>query len=511
MNTILIISGTTCLSLWSLMTAMTRGLPEPWCRFLARVAPRSWDGEIARLANGFYYDVPNRNMPTIAFLAVFFLVFGAVAFVSNHVEKHPARRHSLFIIMLFAVLLRLSAWPGILVHENDIYRYLWDGRSLCHGVNPYKYAPAELFVFQGEEPVDYRSDDYAVVYRARDYTAADRAAIGTLNRQRAENTVLFARIGHKPVPTVYPPAAELFFALSARLKPQSIYFMKGLFVLLDLGVIALIVGILRRLKLKPEMCVVYAWSPLVIKEYANAGHYDPLAVFFMLLAVLLFLQGREAAGVAALAISFLSKFFALPLLPFFLVRKRMEKIAIFTGVAMAFYVPFWVWGGAGQDVFEGLQMYGRQWTYNGSLFAALFVFLEKISPQLAATLVPAKVMAGLMFSGVILFQISIPTRDTRHFVYKCFMSSAWLFLLNPVGDPWYFCWLMPFVCIFPRKSFVLLSGLLALSYLNFRPDLAWTEVRFLRIPLLSWIIYLPFFLLFIAEECKASHCLATNK
>ncbi len=44
---------------------------------------------------------------------------------------------------------------------------------------------------------------------------------------------------------------------------------------------------LRRLGRDPSWILFYAWCPLPVKEYANTGHFDPLATFFTVLAVLL--------------------------------------------------------------------------------------------------------------------------------------------------------------------------------------------------------------------------------
>jgi hypothetical protein len=76
---------------------------------------------------------------------------------------------------------------------------------------------------------------------------------------------------------------------------------------------------------------------------------------------------------------------------------------------------------------------------------------------------------------------------------------AGLFILNPVGDPWYFTWVIPFLCIFPYKSWILLSGLLVFSYINFRMDLVLVYWEFMDIPAVSWAIYLPFLLAVIKK------------
>jgi len=74
-----------------------------------------------------------------------------------------------------------------------------------------------------------------------------------------------------------------------------------------------------------------------------------------------------------------------------------------------------------------------------------------------------------------------------------------LFLLNPVGEPWYFCWVIPFLCFFPYRSLLLLSWLLIFSYLSFAHDFGAMRAGSLEIPILNAVQYAPFFLFFVWE------------
>ena len=42
-----------------------------------------------------------------------------------------------------------------MIHENDIYRYVWDGKTSLHKINPFKYAPADLFMYEYGLSEDY--------------------------------------------------------------------------------------------------------------------------------------------------------------------------------------------------------------------------------------------------------------------------------------------------------------------------------------------------------------------
>jgi hypothetical protein len=50
-----------------------------------------------------------------------------------------------------------------------------------------------------------------------------------------------------------------------------------------------------------------------------------------------------------------------------------------------------------------------------------------------------------------------------------------ILLVTPTMDPWYLCWLLPILCVFPWYAWGLLTGTVALSYLYYwkEQDLWW--------------------------------------
>lgn len=479
MNKYLITIGSICTVLWAFMTAMTKGIPVDWCIALDRMTFSLMSDSVFRMANGFFYDVSNNEMPTIMFLILFFVIFALTAFLFFKIEKGCTKKSSLWIILFFSVLFRVIVLPGELIHENDIYRYLWDGKTLTHRVNPYKYAPADLLMVEEEEG----------------------RQVEVLIQQRKANPRFFERIGHPEVPTIYPPLMQVLFAFSVWIKGDSILFMKFLFVLFDVGVIWLIVKFLKYFKKDPCLCLLYGWSPLVLKEFANSGHYDAVAVFFALLGLYWVLKKQNFKGVTMLALATLSKFFALVLLPVLKIRFKKRDFFIYGLIMIGAYLPFIVMGNTGlHGVFQGFLTYNREWAYNGSIFALVSAIFKHFLPLLATSLLPAKVVVGFIYAGILYFLSRGSRRENKDILHRCFLSIAALFILSPVGDPWYFCWVMPFLCIFPYRSGILLSGLIVLSYLNFRSDIFILEKSLFYIPVLSWMIYMPFFVLAYVEQ-----------
>ena len=92
-------------------------------------------------AEGFFYDLPNEQMPFGRFFVLYTIAFGLYLFVIIKTSTFPANKRNIFIVLGGAFVFRLILIPSVPVHENDIYRYIWDGKVSVAGINPYKHAP----------------------------------------------------------------------------------------------------------------------------------------------------------------------------------------------------------------------------------------------------------------------------------------------------------------------------------------------------------------------------------
>ncbi|MBI4531385.1 MAG: DUF2029 domain-containing protein, partial [Candidatus Latescibacteria bacterium] len=218
------------------------------------------------------------------FLA-FALYIGAVLLE----QKQIRGRYHLPLIVSFALLFRLTLFFSEPSLSDDIYRYLWDGKTQNEGINPYRYAP-----------------DARELAPLRDAT--------------------YERINHKEIPTIYPPLAQVVVALTYRLRP-TVGGMKAVMIGIDVTIIYLLILLLREVGQPTSSVIVYAWNPMVVLETAGSGHNDGLAVLFLLLALLWLRKKREALSAVALGCSCLAKFFGGVLVPVFvaeIVRQRRE-------------------------------------------------------------------------------------------------------------------------------------------------------------------------------------------
>ena len=166
---------------------------------------------------------------------------------------------------MFRVLL-LSSEP---IQEVDAYRYLWDGQVAAAAVNPWRFAPRDV--------LDASSSDSSP-------SGGFEKLVAVRDRCSAMLQIL-QRVHFGELTTVYPPVSQVVFAVGAIITPNScdvqvhLIVMKTLIVAFDLATLWILICLLRHVGRPAEWCIVYAWCPLVLKEFANSGHLDAIVVF----------------------------------------------------------------------------------------------------------------------------------------------------------------------------------------------------------------------------------------
>ncbi|VAX26632.1 hypothetical protein MNBD_NITROSPINAE05-1293 [hydrothermal vent metagenome] len=458
------------------------------------------------------------DRPILAFIAIYAVLFVLYALACKFVLQKPDSPNALWCIVLLGLIFRGVIFPAHQIQEDDVYRYLWDGKVFAHGINPYKYAPEETNNY-----LDFKIKD-AKGFMAH-YTEQEREELDLLNSLKWESEAALTtleRVNHAEVPTIYPPMAQFIFRGVATLKPDSIWAMRLAFLIFDLAALYFIVQILGTLGKNKNLCLIYFWSPLVIKETYNSTHLDILGITFLCAAIHYLIRHRHILANLLLVFSVLVKFYPVILLPFFLERAAQKNklsnkpvwttpffLLLMFGVVTALcYLPFL---SSGLKTFEGLKTFSIYWQSNDSLFSLLVYFfgdvlnLQAIEQTIFSNDLPtflSKATVALVLSGTIatlLFRKSFLEKSNTQLLFYFFILMSMVFLLSPVQNPWYLSWVVPFLCLFPWRSWILLTGLMGLYYVDFYFDYQDIGRYSKWIP---WFEYTPFYLLFVYELWK---------
>lgn len=312
-------------------------------------------------------------------------------------KKRGVSRADLYWISAFAVLFRLIGFLGQPIYEDDFYRYLWDGRAFALTGNPYEHPPAAAFGDDGIPP------------------AFDK---------------ILSRINFPELPTIYGPACELVFLLSYWISPGELWPMKLLFLAADLGLL----WVLWKIIGPAAGLVVYAWSPLLLKEIAFTSHTDVLAAFLLFAGMERMTARRPAIAAGLFGLAVAARFFVILLIPAILWRQRARIWAIFSAVLLAMYLPFAVRGSSDA---ASILTFASGWEFNSFVFAVLGSWFGAIGGRIAcATLFLA-------------FYVWWFRKNSGAALVRGDLLLAALFLISPVVNPWYLVLLVPFLALQP--------------------------------------------------------------
>lgn len=240
-------------------------------RYLVLLAITLWliYGAITWFSSQFNLTNPGQNRPIPLVLSLFSLAFllylGAIALV----VRVPQSSRLFYLIIGASIAFRLTVLFSTPIQEVDLHRYIWDGVVCAEGISPYRYPPDQVLAAGDHSPVELQR-----LAEIRDTDEGLNYILQELNKH----------FGY--LPTVYPPTSQAVFALSAYSTPDGasytarVRIMKAWLVLFDVGVILILIRLLSLCRKPIGLSIAYAWCPLVIKEVANSGHLDAIAVFF---------------------------------------------------------------------------------------------------------------------------------------------------------------------------------------------------------------------------------------
>lgn len=348
----------------------------------------------------------------VEFLALTFLAGGVYLVAVFLVERvAPTRRAALWVILLAALAFRLTLLPLEPTLSEDLLRYRWEGRVQAAGFNPYSTAPVD-------------------------------------DRLRSLRDESFPRLTSLNYPAFWPPLAQLGFRLLVRLG-GSTYIFKCAFLLFDLASIYLLLELLAAAGRPLAAVLIYAWNPLVVVEISGSGHYDALAVAAVLLASILIIRERQELSIVALAASAMLKLYAVWLLPVFAVRRKLQSFLVFTGVCAICYLPF---AGAGRALFSGLGLFAAKWRNNASLFNVLLWLVPNEEVAVGIAL-------GIVAGVAAYFAAWRPRGETSELgvLRASYLIIGTLLCVSYSVFPWYFTWIVPYLCFWPNPAWLLLS------------------------------------------------------
>jgi alpha-1,6-mannosyltransferase len=252
---------------------------------------------------------------------------------------------------------RISFWAGVLFRvalifalpnlSDDFYRFVWDGRMLQAGINPFAGLPADFMARLGAEAGETWMDLYP-----------------NLNSQQYHS--------------VYPPVLQGAFVLSTWLSGGdlwgSIMVLKLLVVLAEVGSLFFLDRLVQHFGGKRKWVLLYALNPMVIVELAGNLHFEAFMIFFLLGAIYMLSREKLFAAAPLLALSIASKLLPVLIFPFLIRRlgwKRVFLFGIATGLLSLGLFALFLNADTLPNFLSSIRLYFQSFEFNSGIYYSL--------------------------------------------------------------------------------------------------------------------------------------------
>lgn len=377
------------------------------------------------------YTTPREQFPMLAGF-VLFLFWGYMLRIRTLAGDPRPDRFLFLAAILFRVLLLLAP-PQL---SDDYFRFIWDGRLVAGGFNPYLYLPNTI-----------------------------------VNAVPGLDDLLLQLLNSPGYYTVYPPFNQFLFGLAAVLSPDDIagtvVWLRIPILLADIGSIWLMVKLLKQLGKSPDLALLYGLNPLVILEITGNLHYEGVVVFFVLLAAWLIVRKRIVLAGVAMGLAIATKLLPLMLLPLALRwlgwRSGVLFCVISLAVAGGLFFPFFSQELA-HNMFSSLNLYVQKFEFNASVYY-LFRWLGFRLLGYNAVALIGPMLSVVTLAGVLWLSWRRPTALAAPALLMRLLAILTLyFALATTVHPWYLTTLVAVAVFVPVRYPLLWSGLVMLSY-----------------------------------------------
>ena len=366
-------------------------------------------------------------------LTLYSVLFGCYYLILRHVkikEQH---------LTYLALTLRLVFIAAIPNFSQDFYRFIWDGRLILSGLNPYLTTPDNLMISQPNLFPQMKT-----LFEG----------MGALSAEHYSN---------------YPPLHQLPFILAAIISKHSILgsvvILRLLLIGADIGILFFGKKLLRKLQLPTRNIYWFILNPLVIVELTGNLHFEGLMLFFFVLVLYYVHTKKWHLAALTMALSIAVKLVPILSLPLFLNKlgwKKSIRFYLTVGIVfMLLFAPF-----LKDNFFENysatIGLWFSKFEFNASFYYLLNWGLETI---LNFELIHSMGVIVVSFIGMqIIYQLLQNKTKTTALITTVLWVFTGYYLISTTVHPWYIISLLLLSIFTPFKFARVWSYTLILSY-----------------------------------------------
>ena len=365
-------------------------------------------------------------------------------------------KFNFWIWALLGITARVLFLPAIPNLSQDFYRFLWDGRLLVLGINPYVFTPEQLSngLLKATELTSLEAISNAQMLIQ---------GMGSLNASHYSN---------------YPPINQLCFALAALFAKTSILgsviVLRILIIGADLGILYFGKKLLERLKLPVKNIFWYFLNPFIIIELTGNLHFEGVMLFFVIWSLYLLDKKRWVMAAIALGVSVSVKLLPLLFLPLFykylapkgLFSKGFWKMKTFYWVTLATialcFAPF-ISKTFISNFSATIGLWFQSFEFNASVYYIIrWIGFQTVGWNIIAT--AGLILPIVVFICIVLLSLLRKYNTTQNLITGMLLAVSIYFLLATTVHPWYIATPV-LLSVFTKYKFALLwSFMICFSY-----------------------------------------------
>jgi len=367
-------------------------------------------------------------------------------------------KNNFYYLAIIALVFRLIFLLAIPNLSQDFYRFIWDGRMILNGFNPYLYTP-ESFISKGSFPVNQAQELY---------------------------------LGMKPLNashfTNYPPINQLCFSLASLFANTSIVgsaaVLRLLIIAADLGTLYFGKKLLKKLNVPINTIFLYVLNPFIIIELTGNLHFESVMIFFLIWSLYLLHVGQWRWSAMLIACSISTKLVPLIFLPLFIrwfiptinpskifkeYLPHLKKLITFYTIIGVFvflmFLPFFS--------LEFISNYSKTvglWFGNFEFNASLYYIAREIGYLFRGwneIAIISKILPVFVFLFVLYLALFKKNPSIKTLAPHLLMAFTFYLFMSTTIHPWYIATLL-IISLFTNYKFPLIwSGVIVLSYMAY--------------------------------------------
>ena len=365
-------------------------------------------------------------------------------------------KFNFWIWAVIGITARVLFLPSIPNLSQDFYRFIWDGRLLILGINPYMFSPEQLAngLLNATELTSLEAISNAKVLIQ---------GMGSLNASHYSN---------------YPPINQLCFALAALFAKTSILgsviVLRIIIIGADLGILYFGKKLLEKLNLPAKNIFWYFLNPFIIIELTGNLHFEGVMLFFIIWSLYMLDKKRWVLAAILLGVSVSVKLLPLLFLPLFykylapegLFKKgfwKMKKFYWLTLATIVFtFAPF-----ASKTFISNFSatigLWFQSFEFNASIYYIIrWIGFQAVGWNIIATV--GLILPMVVFICIVLLAVFRKYNTTQKLITGMLLAVSIYFLLATTVHPWYIATPV-LLSVFTKYKFPLLwSFMICFSY-----------------------------------------------